>query len=114
VSSVNGKKFGTPKQSRVDSEIPEVDPGTTGEPVDNILAVGASGNELLLDVKVEGELHRFLIDSGASLSLVKQGLSRAEIKPTDLAASGITGTKQRSIGIQEIDIKLGNYRVRQK
>jgi hypothetical protein len=81
-----------PKQSRVDSKVPEADPGTTGEPVDSSLGVGASGNELLLEVQVEGELHRFLIVSGASLSLVKPGFSRAEIKPTDVAARGITGT----------------------
>jgi hypothetical protein len=57
---------------------------------------------------VEGELHRFLIDSGASLSLVKPGVSRAEIKPTDLAARGIAGTKLKSMRVQEIEVKLGN------
>ena len=55
--------------------------------------MGASGNELLLEVQVEGELHQFLIDSGASLSLVKPGVSQAEVKPTDVAARGITDTK---------------------
>jgi hypothetical protein len=88
VSTVVGEQFGTPKQSRVDSKVPEVDPGTTGEPVDNSLVVGAFGSELLLEVQVEGELQRFLIGSGASLSLVKPGVSRAEIKPTDMAARG--------------------------
>jgi hypothetical protein len=70
--------------------------------------VGASGNELLLEVQVEGELQQFLIDSGTSLSLVKPGVSRAEVKPTDLAARGITGTKSKSLGVQDIKIKLGN------
>jgi len=70
--------------------------------------VGASGNELLLEVQIAGESHKFLIDSGASLSLVKPGVSRAEVRPMDLAARGITGTKLRSIGTQEIELKLGN------
>jgi hypothetical protein len=70
--------------------------------------VGTSGNELLLEVRVEGEFHQFLIDSGASLSLVKPGVSQAEVRPTDLAAKGITGAKLKSTGTQEIEIKLGN------
>jgi len=57
---------------------------------------------------VEGDLHRFLIDSGASLSLVNPGVSRAEIKPTDLAAKGITGTKLKSMAAKEIEVKLGH------
>jgi hypothetical protein len=70
--------------------------------------VGASGNELLLEVEVENQLHRFLIDSGASLSLVKPGISQAEVRPTNTAARGITGAKLKSLGNQTIEIKLGN------
>ena len=50
--------------------------------------MGASWNELLLEAQIKGESHQFLIDSGASLSLVKPGVSQAEVKPTDLAARG--------------------------
>jgi hypothetical protein len=57
---------------------------------------------------LELETHQFLIDSGASLSLEKPGVSRAETNPMDLAARGITGSKLKSIGTQEIEIKLGN------
>jgi len=71
--------------------------------------VGAIGNELLLEVQVEGEPHQFLIDSGASLNLVKPGVSRTVIKLTDLAARGITGTKLKSLGPQEIGIELGRH-----
>ena len=69
--------------------------------------MGASGNELLLEVQVEGEVHQFLTDSGANLDLVKPGVRQAEVRPTDLAARGNTGAKLKSI-VQEIDIKLGN------
>jgi hypothetical protein len=72
--------------------------------------VGASGNELLLEVEVEGEVHQILIDSGASLSLVKPGVSQAEVRPTDLAARGITGTKLKSLGTQEIEL-IGEPRI---
>ena len=68
----------------------------------------ASGNELLLEVQIEGETLQFLIDSRASLSFVKRGVSRAEVRPTDLAARGITGTKLKTTGTQEIKLRLGN------
>jgi hypothetical protein len=97
-----------PKQQWVYYEIPEVDPGTTGEPVDSSWLVGASGNESVLEVQVEVQLHQFLIDSGARLSLVKPGVSQTEVRPTDTAARGITGTKLKSLGNQTIEIKLGN------
>jgi hypothetical protein len=72
------------------------------------LDVGESGNELLLEVRVEGKLHQFLIDSRASLSLLKPVVSRAEIRPTDMATREITGMKLKSIGFQEIGVELGN------
>ena len=69
--------------------------------------MGASGHELLLEVEVEGQPHLFLIDSGASVSLVKPGISRAEVFSTNMAARGITGTKLKSLGSQEIKFILG-------
>jgi len=70
--------------------------------------VGASGNELLLEDQVEGVIHQFLIDSWASVSLIKPGVSQAEIAPTNLAAIGITGAKLKSLGTQEVEVQLGN------
>jgi hypothetical protein len=101
VSPTQGQQFGPHfhKQPRVGHEIPETDPGITGQPIDNSLVVGGSGNELLLEVQVEGTIHQFLIDSGGSLSLIKPGVNQAEIAPTDLAARGITGIKLKSLGI---------------
>jgi predicted aspartyl protease len=79
-----------PKQQRVGDKVPETDPATTGEPLDSSILVGASGNEFLLEVEVENQPHRFLIDIGASLSLVKPGISQAEVRPTNTAARGIS------------------------
>ena len=42
------------------------------------------------------------------MSLMKPGVSQAEIAPTDLAAMGITGAKLKSLGTQEVEIQLGN------
>jgi len=39
---------------------------------------------------------------------VKPDVSQAEVKPTVLAARGITGAKLKSIGAQEIEFRLGN------
>jgi hypothetical protein len=108
--STHGEQFGTylPKQSRVGDEVPEVDPGTASEPINDTSVVGASGSELLLEVQVEGVTLQFLVDSGASLSLVKPGVSQAEVRLTELAARGITGTKLKSVGTQDIGIQVGN------
>jgi hypothetical protein len=57
-----------PNNTGSGNAIPEVDPGTTGEPIDCIWLMGASRKELLLHVEVEGQPHQFFIDSGASLS----------------------------------------------
>lgn len=86
-----------PKQQRVDDAIPEVDSEGTDEPVNRSYLVG-TGHELLLEGKVEGQPHRFLIDSGVSVSLVKPGVSQAEVFPTNMAARGITETKLISLG----------------
>jgi len=41
------------------------------------------------------------------VSLIKPGVSQAEIAPTDLAAMGITGATLKSLGTQEVEIQLG-------
>jgi hypothetical protein len=106
-----GEQFNVcvPKQLWVSDQVPETDPQSASEPVDDSLVLGASGIELLLEVQLEGETHQFLIDSGASLSLVKPGVSWVEVRPTELAARGIMGTKLKSLGTQEIEITLGNW-----
>jgi hypothetical protein len=50
-----------------------------------------AGAELLLTILVEGRDHNVLIDSGASLSIFKPGVSSVEIVPTNQVARGVTG-----------------------
>jgi hypothetical protein len=76
-----GNSSASSKKPWIDSEVPEVDPRTVGQPINISLIVGASGNELILEVQVEGVLHQFLIDSGASLSPVKQESVGRKLNP---------------------------------
>lgn len=57
---------------------------------------------------MDGQPHLFLIDSGANLSLVKPGVSHAEVLHTNMAARGITGTKLKSIGTHIMELRLGD------
>jgi hypothetical protein len=49
------------------------------------------GPELLLEVGINGRLHYVLIDTGASVSVIKPGIAAAEIWSTETVARGITG-----------------------
>jgi hypothetical protein len=59
-----------------------------------------TGLELLLEIKIEGMCHFVSVDSGASLSVIEQGISSFELKPTLTAAKGITGNKLKTTRIQ--------------
>ena len=71
----------TPPQQWFGDEISEVDPCNTGEPVDSSWLVGGSGNELVLEVDMEGQPHQFLIDPGVVLCIVKTGFSQRRFDP---------------------------------
>ena len=49
-----------------------------------------------------------LVDSGASVSVIKPGIVAAEIQTTKITARGITGSKLRVMGTQDMTFKLGN------
>jgi hypothetical protein len=63
------------------------------------------GPELLLSVETEGRSHKLLIDSGASLSSIKEGISDAR-RRTDSTAQRITGARLRIYRTQEIAVTL--------
>lgn len=67
--------------------------------------LGATGLELLLGDREKCLL--VLVDSGASLSLMKTGISSSELQPTQTATRGITGNKLKATGTQHITIRLG-------
>jgi hypothetical protein len=47
------------------------------------------------------------VDSGASLSILKAGVSTTEIFPTAQAAKGVTGNLLEIIGAQKVEFTLG-------
>jgi hypothetical protein len=60
--------------------VPDVEPETRGTEI-GLSHLDVNGLELLLEVEIEKE--RFLlVDSGASLSVMKPGISQSEIEPT--------------------------------
>lgn len=68
----------------------------------------ANGLELLLETEIEGKRHLVLVDSGASLSVMKPGISSSKVQPTLTAAKGITGKKLRVTGTQLITFQVGS------
>jgi hypothetical protein len=54
--------------------------------------VGFGGPELLLGIEIDGMFHQVLVDSGASVSVMKPGIVASEIRTTRTAAREITGT----------------------
>ena len=64
--------------------------------------------DLLLEILIEGKRHFVLVDSGASLSVIKPGISSSELLPTQTAAKGITGNKLRITRTQIITFCVGS------
>jgi len=57
---------------------------------------------------MEGKRHLMLVDSGASLSVMKPGISSSKVRPTLTAAKGITSKKLRVTGTQIITFQVGS------
>jgi hypothetical protein len=62
--------------------------------------------ELLLTIQIEGQEHQVLVDSGASLSILKNGVSSAEIFPTSQVAKGVTGNLLEITGTQNVEFSV--------
>jgi hypothetical protein len=48
--------------------------------------------ELVLTIDVGGEEFLFMVYTGAMVSLIQSGISKAQARPCDLQARGVTGT----------------------
>jgi hypothetical protein len=66
-----------------------------------------AGPELLLEIDICGSLHHMLIDSGASVSVMKPGIVASEIRTTQIIARGITGNRLKIMGTQEVTFTVG-------
>jgi hypothetical protein len=52
-----------------------------------------------------------LVDSGASVSVMKPGISHSEIHPPRTEAKGITGNRLKTVGTQDISVSCGKEAV---
>jgi hypothetical protein len=95
-----------PKWPGFDVPVPNVEPPTEGKEV-GVSHLDTTGLELLLEIEIEGRCHLVLVDSGASLSVMKPGISSSELQPTQTADRGITGNKLKAAGTQNIIFRMG-------
>jgi hypothetical protein len=61
----------------------------------------------MLKIEIEGKCHLVLVDSGASPSVMKPGISSSELQPTQTATRGITGNKVKASRTQYITFREG-------
>ena len=59
-----------------------------------------------MTVEIEGEGYLFMVDTGAMVSLIQPGLSKAQTQPCDIKARGVTGTQLNIIGEQEVTFNI--------
>ena len=59
---------------------------------------------------IVGEEFLFMVDTGAMVSLIQPGISRAQVQPCDVQARGITGTQLDILGEQKVKFILQSNR----
>jgi hypothetical protein len=64
--------------------------------------------EPLLTLEIEGEEFIFMADTGAMASLIKPGISKAQLPACEVQARGISGTLLRVFGKQEVEFSIRN------
>jgi hypothetical protein len=68
----------------------------------------------LVDIKIEGKVRKFIVDTESSLCLIQPDISRVAIQATETAAMGITGNALSLVGEQIVEFTLDNRLFRQK
>ena len=96
-----------PKWPGFDVPVPNIEPTAEGKKV-GLSHLDSTRLELLLEISIHGKRHFVLVDSGASLSVIKPGISSSELLPTQTTAKGITGKKLRITGTQIITFCVGS------
>jgi len=62
--------------------------------------------EPVLTLEIGGEEFSFMVDTGAMVSLIQPGISKAQVQPCDVQARGVTGTQLDILGEQEVRFNL--------
>ena len=64
--------------------------------------------EPVLTLEIGGEECEFMVDTGATVSLIQPGISKAYMQPCDVQARGVTGTRLEILGEQKVEFVLRN------
>jgi len=59
-----------------------------------------------LAIVIRGIEYSFMVDTGAMVSLIKPGVSRAQIQSCEVTARGVTGTELEVLGEQEVTFSM--------
>jgi hypothetical protein len=62
----------------------------------------------VLTVEIGGDEFVFMADTGAMVSIIHPGISKAQVQTCDVQASGVTGTQLQIIGEQTVTFTLKN------
>jgi len=62
----------------------------------------------VLTLDIGGEEFLFMVDTGAMVSLIHPGISKAQLQPCAVQARGVTGTQLDIRGEQELEFTFKN------
>jgi predicted aspartyl protease len=99
-----------PKRDREDELNPVVLP--EGKPPSGPVLIVPSATkglvtEPLLTVEIGRESYKFVVDTGATVSLIKPKISEAQVRKSHVQARGVSGTNLKILGVQEIEFNIG-------
>jgi hypothetical protein len=61
---------------------------------------------LTAEIEGGGDRHTFVVDTGAIVSSMQPGISKAQMQPCDIKARGVTGTHLDILGEQDVEFTL--------
>jgi hypothetical protein len=62
-----------------------------------------------ISIKMEGKARRMILDSGSSISILREGVSKSKVKDSPLKPYGVTGEALRIFGQQTVAFALGGH-----
>lgn len=92
-------------------ESPTVEPERSvgsEERVELVPCIGHGSQHMVIEGEVENNIVKLLIDTGASIYIIRVGVSSAEIEPSEFKVRGVTGDELMIIGSQKVTTHLGN------
>jgi hypothetical protein len=62
----------------------------------------------LLPVEIDGKIYDFVVDIGATVSLIKSFVSKSQYRKCAVQARGVSGTNLEILGRQDIEFRITN------